>query len=309
MPWLSASGSARCSVDAEALAARIASAAVGTRNPALHVTVVLRDTKRGTSAAVSLSQGARRLGRQRLVADTCDEALAAVVAVTALASSSLAEPTAAESREDERQLGPRSAGSPRSAQQPTTGVTAAPALQPVPRIDAGPITAGDVQARRAWLSFGTGADLMGPDGVASLSLGAALHTARGAWRAQLWYGLPSWAEEEEAQPRRSLKQRSERGAAALDYCRDLAAGGWLSVCGGLELGVARRWRAEAQEAEAPLERRWFEPWLAAALGSRLSYRAAHWQPGIELTTLLPVLATGDGRRVGLRAQASVAVPF
>jgi hypothetical protein len=171
-----------------------------------------------------------------------------------------------------------------------------------------PSADGGAQSAGVSLSLGTGVSLRGGS-EALLSLGAGLRAAGGTWRVQVWYGLPALLEEEQALPARSLKARTERGALALDYCRDIDAGGWLSLCGGLELGAVRRWSAEVLEGADRRERSSLEPWLAAVLGSRLSYRQGSWQPGIEVSTLQPLHAAADDRRLGVRALAGVAVPF
>jgi len=321
LPSVTASGSPRCSVSSAALAARVASGVIGDIDPELRIAVVLRDSANGTTAKVSVSLGERQLGQRRLVAADCDEALEAVVAVTALALSSTgnfvdvdAEATSALGEKDEademggeHELTLRRSRSAHAEQLAPDVATASTALEAATPIDQRPSSEAGADAARVSILFGTGVDVVG-DSAGLVSAGAALRVGGGSWRAQLWYGLPSFAEEEDALPLRSLKTRSERAAAAFDYCRDIDSGGWLGVCAGLELGVVRHWRAEALEGEARSERRRFDPRLAAAVGARFTYPHARVQPGLELSTLLPVLGSGTAG-VGLRAQAGVAVPF
>lgn len=298
-PWLSASGSPRCPVRSELLAARVASAVVGELDPELRAAVLLHDSRQGTAATVSLSRGSLELGHRQLAAASCEQALAAVVAVTALALSSMVstEPSAV------AQQAP-----PVARPEPQPAVAAAAALrEPVTPLDPG--ASGAAGAAEGALSLSMGADLTASTLVAALGGGVALRAGGGEWRAQLWYGLPALSEEEEALPLRSVQTRSDRGALALAHCRELGALSWLAPCAGLELGVVRHWRAQTLDGQARDERRWLEPWLAAALGAKLTYRASGWQPQLELSMLLPALDTADGRRIGLRARAGVAVPF
>jgi hypothetical protein len=273
----------------------VASAVIGEPDPQLRAAIVLQDSPHGTNATLSLSRSNQRLGQRQLVAASCDEALDAVVAVVALALSSAPST-----------LEPPS--SPRPEPRRLTEATpAAFARELAPLVDRGTSRYEETGAGQRALLLSTGADLSG--GAALLSVGAELRTEAGAWRAQLRYGLPSTRDEEEAEPLHSLRARSERAAAALDYCHDAGTAHWLALCAGLELGAVRHWQAESVDGEARRERRWLAPYLAAALGSRLSYRGWRWQPGMELSMALPVLDAGEGRRVGLRAQAGVAVPF
>jgi hypothetical protein len=286
---------------------------VGALDPELRATVVLRDSQPGTTATVSLYRGTRKLGQRQLAAASCDEALDAVVAVTALALSSTAKSRSPQGGR-EHEPAERQRPEPRTPQVPPSErqlerATAAAAREPAALVDGGASREAEEGAAHGSLSLSTGVELLGSSGAMLISLGAALRSGGGAWRARLWYGLPAAAEEEEAVPLRSLQTHSERGAVSFDYCRDVDVAGWLALCAGLELGVVRHRRAETLDGEARPERRWLETDLAAALGSRLTYRQARWQPGIELSTSLPVLPPADGRRVGLRAQAGVAVPF
>jgi hypothetical protein len=312
-PWFHVEGSSHCSAPAQELAAEIRSHVAGEPNAALQVKVTLSEAARAargaapTRAQIEVRLGAASLGVKRLEAATCAETIDGVVAVVALALSSGVL---------QQHIAPRSASTPAQL-APATGQVAA-LDQPVPlaqlaameapAVDAlspPQVARGDADVSLLLLVAADRGTLTEPTVV--VGAGAGLRLGPGELRSTLWYALPSEREEVAVAFERL---RTDYVAGALGYCRDFAAGQWLSGCTGLELGLIRR----ARQLEAPdqprTEQERIAARLAAAFGLTLAYRAALLEPAFDLSVQFPLLGgLAEARSFGLRAGLSAALRF
>jgi hypothetical protein len=153
-----------------------------------------------------------------------------------------------------------------------------------------------------------GLDGVGGHATAVLGAGVALQSRVSAWRALVWYGGRSI--EREAEGVESSETRSDFAAATLDYCRGLDGMGWIGLCGGVELALARRWRAEQYENTPRREREVLYPGASAALGAVFAYPGAGLEPRVDISARWPVVGgPAEERGLGIRATGGVALSF
>jgi hypothetical protein len=296
-PWLTVRGGADCSVRGEDLAARVSAAVAGTRNPLLRADVDLTGPGPIT-AFVRLREGSRVLGSKTLALRSCDEARDAVVAVLALALSSVR------------------AESPRETEQPSAAVEPAESrAAPVPPLEAAPVparaerahpeavprpddSAGDPRRARSVRLLATFGLDVGTLTHPTLLVagGTALALGRAELRAIGRYGVPSTTEEQDVDLERL---RVDFGAAALDACWGLDRARWLSACGGVELSLVRSVHTRQAAGQVNGE----DVRVAAAFGPlaglSLVLRDVPGQPQLELSAQLPL--AGRAPAPGFRA--------
>lgn len=302
-PRLSVAEGSACAVDAGALERQISSALIGTPDPELRVDLNITRASRIT-ARIRLLRGARALGSKELSAATCEEALDTVVAVVALALSTL-EPSRTE----------RSSAPPASSARATVKLQGAPdpprAIEhrtERSRVGLAHAAADHTDAASwRWL-VAAGADhgsLAEPTVV--LRVGTVLPLGPGDLRGSVWYGVPSAREEIGEALERT---RSDFGSLALDYCLNLAGSGWLAACGGLEAGARRFARLELRGNQQRSEAARIDPTLTAAAGLAFAYRGVFVQPALDLSTQVPIIgAVQSDAPFGYRAVFGAAVPF
>jgi hypothetical protein len=316
--WLTATGSRRCSVERQGLAARVEQLVIGVRNPALAVEVQLSDAAEGTAAVVRLRQGVQLVGVKRLVAPSCAETLDAVGAVVALALSSepaatpQTEPeTRAAQGERELRLEPETHAAPRSS---------APAFEvSAPEVDRGSLVrpasithvSPGMSRWRVLMTLGADVGTL-PEPTGTLGAGVVASIGDAELRALAWYGVPSFREEvsqRTGEPSSVASTRADFAAASLDYCQSLRAGRWLSLCGGVSAHLTRLSSLEERiDAPRDPEERW--AWsTGVAVGATLVYRNVPWQPQLELGAQLPVIGTAADASLGFRAALGAALPF
>jgi hypothetical protein len=296
---LSVAGSADCVADRDRLAGQILEAVAGTANAELSVDVDIvdgsdDDERASTTALVRLMLGPELVGVREIRAASCDEALAAVVAVTALALSTGAQEAPA-----------RSVAAPATVRAPAPRIDDAVQVEPVE-----PAVANDERWR---LLAGAGMDVGTlPAATIAVAVGAGLRLGPGEARAFARYGLPSSQHEREVMTgsASSASLRADFAATALDYCLGIDAAQWLGACGGLELAVKRRVQVEQAAGQERSERERIGLSLGPVAGLALVLRAVPLQPQLELAAQWPVLGAEPAADVlGLRATVGAAVPF
>jgi len=279
----------------------------GAANPELRVAVEIVDGER-TTAVVRLTHGLELLGVRRIAASSCDEALAAVVAVTALALSSTVQ---------------EAPSTPAEAVPASSEPVSTEARAPLPASaiddhgDDAPQTEPAEPTQERWrLLAGVGMDV-GTLEAATLAIGvgAALRLGPGEARALARYGPPtSQHEREEVAPSvstgSSTHLRADFAAAALDYCLGIDAAQWLGACGGVELALTRSVQVAQTTGLARRERERFALGLGPVAGVALVLRAVPLQPQLELSAQWHAIgAEPAAQPFGLRAIFGGAVPF
>lgn len=311
--WLQVRADAGC--PAGRLAEQIAERIVGERNAALRLEVALKSGAAATVATLGVWRGAEALGTKTLLAPSCDEALAAIAAVAALAVS---HRPAAPRHATERVAESSPPAPARAATSPAPTPTAAVHRSPPSPTTTAPhrsvalerdTSAGDSERDRLGVSLvgAAGADvgtLAEPAPV--IGLGAWLGTAWGELRAVAWYGLPTTREE--------ISQVTERTTAdflalSLDHCRGLDEQRWFRLCGGLETTLRRTSRLQQEPGEPSRDEAHLEPSFGPLLGAAFAYRAARWAPELDVSMRLPLLEARGPMKLAVRAAIGAAVPF
>jgi hypothetical protein len=301
--WLEVRTEPSCS--AAHLAERITERIVGERNTGLRVDVELRSEAGATVAAVNISRGTETLGEKTLLAPTCEEALAAVAAVVALAVSQprVLLPRATEHVEDSAQPAPA-----RRQVRPSLQ----PALKTAPSLGTSferdlPAPAPEQRQLEVRLVGAAGVDVgTVADPAPMLGVGARAGAAWGELRGFAWYGLPTTREEVSVVTERT---RADFLALSLDYCRGLDEARWLGLCGGLETSMRRTSRLQQAENQPAFEKESLEPTFGPLLSAAFAYRAARWVPELDVSMRLPLLEPSGNSRLGFRAAIGAALPF
>jgi hypothetical protein len=304
--WLRVNTEGPCRVAEAGLEARIERAVAGPRNSALQVEVELdrldADARAGsepTRARVRLWLGGRAAGDKRLEADSCEEALDAVVAVAALALSTTAAnlehvQASTPTRAPLAALATRRA--PGSAPAATTAGVRVDQARPA-------ATATDAAPWRIWLGAGIDAGSLAQP-TALVTGGAARALQRAELRLLGRYGVRVTDEQSEAD---FQSVRSEYGAAALDACLGLDRRRWLSFCAGLELRLKRVQRTSGVAGAPHAESSRLEPSLGPGAALALVLRSVIAQPQLELSAQVPVL--GAPSTLAFRAALGGGMPF
>jgi hypothetical protein len=313
--WLSLAGDG-CGFEREELAGRILDAVVGTANAELSVDVDIIAGARAT-AIVRLMRGAERLGVRKIEAASCEEALAAVVAVTALALSSTVMAVPA-----------TGAAEVTASEQPPIVVEPrerSPAIEPASAMESeseGPRLEPSAASSSRWrMLAGVGIDVGTIDeGTATIAIevGAALQLGGGEARALARYGVPTTQQEREEIARfasddsgsNSTSTRTDFSAAALDYCLGIDTARWLGACGGLELALTRRVQVEHPAGRPRSEREHVALGVGPTAGLALVLRAVALQPQLGLSAQWPLVgARSAAHPIGLRAIFAGSAPF
>jgi hypothetical protein len=317
--WLEVRNSARCPT--QHLAERIVERIIGERNGALKAQVELHSEAGAIAAALRISRGAETMGEKLLVAPTCDEALAAVAAVVALALSHPREspPRAGDRIEDSLPpaLGPAAA---RAVSAPLPEAEPSPPARPqarlfprrAPRRTASferDVLAPTSEARPLEFRFvgAAGVDV-GTLAEPTAVLGAGTR-AGGVWgelRGFAWYGLPSTREEVSVTTERT---RADFLALTLDYCHGLDRARWLGLCAGVETSLSRTWRLRQAAEQAAREEERLEPTFGPLLSAAFAYRAARWVPELDVSLRLPMPEASGLSKPRFRAAIGAALPF
>ncbi|HMI92881.1 MAG TPA: hypothetical protein VK509_16010 [Polyangiales bacterium] len=306
---MSLADGARCGAERAELARRILDAVAGSANLELSVEVRIVDGA-GTSAVVRLMRGAERIGVRRIEAASCDDALAAVVAVTALALSSTPQEVPA--------TAPATA---HASEQPAVLVERASVVEQVSAIEreseGAQLEPGEASGGRWRMLGGVGMDVGTVDtATIAIEAGAALRLAGGEARALVRYGVPTSQQEREevaataSSGHSSSSLRADFAAAALDYCLGIDEAQWLGACGGLELALTRRVRVEQAAGGTRSEREELAFGLGPSAGLTLVLRAVPLQPQLALSAQWALVAAKSAARpIGVRAIFGGAVPF
>lgn len=311
--WLEVRTDAAC--PAEHLADQIAERIVGERNAELSVRVDLRREAGATVAALDIVRGSETLGERTLRAPTCEEALAAVAAVVALAvSHPPGLPTRATERAEQSSLPAPAAA---VATPLPEGELAPPARPSARSLLAAPpsrkasferdASARQPELREVRFVGAAGVDvgtLTEPGPV--LGVGARAGAGWGELRGVAWYGLPSTREEVSVVTERT---RVDFLALSLDYCHGLDKERWLGLCAGLETSLRRTLRREQAGDEPAREEARLEPTCGPLLSAAFAYRSARWVPELDVSMRLPLLEATGSARFGFRAAIGVALPF
>ncbi|HKU43807.1 MAG TPA: hypothetical protein VJR89_36860, partial [Polyangiales bacterium] len=231
-------------------------------------------------------EAAQELGTKRLLTASCDEAVAAAVAVLALAMSA---PAAAE--------GDEAAAPPPAAEggEPDLVQPVAPALEPEPASDAAParvrialragLDVGTLQATTAYLAA-TAAWLAGPV----------------EWRAVLGFGLPYV--EEEVETDRAVRFRESFAMLDLGGCYGWGGGFRLAACAAGELGLIRSAHSSNGSGDEKTAVR-----VSGVFGAQLGYRASAVSPELELAAVATPFGASQAGRLSLRASFGLGVSF
>lgn len=292
-PWLTVESQGSCTCRAEQLAQRIEKEVAGVRPNALGVVVEI-ESGVPVRAHVKLSAEAQPLGETQVEASSCDEALAAVTAIAALALSAFPQPESTAAR--------RARVTPRAA---PLEVAASPRLAEAAAFRRDE-SLRDRGASRRWRVLAAAGVAAGGSVRATVLVlgGAAWELGRGELRLLGRYGVPATDERVEA---RSTSLRSDFGAASIDYCVGLDRAHWLSLCGGLEL-LSKRTQVVEQSAEAGRTASTQQSLLfGPSAGLSFVLRNVVGQPQLELSALVPVV--GASPLPGFRAALGGGVPF
>jgi hypothetical protein len=290
-PWVTFRGNPRCSASAEALAMRISAALAGDRDEELRVAIEIEAGGAGTTALVRLARGTSELGATRILATSCAEALEAAVLVAALALGT--PPRALPIETPEPRPAPAAAPAPMQEQDHP---------QPVPsELGSGPTLRG------LWSAGVDRGALAAATPILGLGLGASI--GRDELRAQVAYGLPLSHERDETDTGFE-STRTDFASLTVDDCRGLDGARALSLCAGLEGRLTRASELAARPDQPRSIRRRLAGGASAVAGASFVYRAATWQPRLDISLQLPLLGGAAGATpIGARAVVGGALPF